>query len=161
VSSRAVPPRARAEASAAARAPAGEGTRGSLLLRTHELVAGLGELLGLDVLPGGPERARLLTPRVGSPAVPPHLSFSDVPGALRRAGRLLERMARGDARAGRALAEWMTDTRALEVSLDGLHAAGAIPVAVREACQALLVRHRATVRDWAAWASPGKGGRRP
>jgi hypothetical protein len=93
--------------------------------------------------------------------VPPHLSFSAAPRALRRAARLLQRTAQGDAPARRALARWMADIATLEAALDGLHAAGAIPDPVREACRVLVAEHGATVGEWAAWASPGAGGRRP
>jgi hypothetical protein len=95
----------------------------------------------------------------GKAPVPPHLSFSGVPGTLRRAGRLLGRAAEGDARARRALARWMADLGTLEAALDDLHAAGAIAGPVRAACRALVADHDATVRAWAARRGADAGGR--
>ena len=112
-------------------------------LRVHQaerLVASTRDFLGrLREVLGIPERG---------PAVPAHLSFSEVPGAIRGAIALAEMAVAGDADAQALLGAWMARPAELDAAVEALHAAGAIGSDVLRAYRGLGEERAALVRGW-------------
>ena len=80
--------------------------------------------------------------------MPAHLSFSEVPGAIRGASALAEMAVAGDADAQALLGAWMARVAELDAAVEALHAAGAIGSDVLRAYRGLGEERAALRRGW-------------